>query len=547
MKTLSGLAKRGLEFPLIASLAIFLTFSILEARAKIPWSDEGWFANPAYNLAFRGYMGSNVIEPAGHYLNAYLAGIQEKTYYVVPNHIVGLAAWFRMIGFDLLRARLYSILWGCVSLVALHQILKNLFPDRRVAHLAVVFTALDFMFQWSSADVRMESACMALALCALAFYLHFRKEQLTLAIAASQICLAAAVFTHPNALLVGLTLPVLVLRNDLTRLRWKHLLFAATPYFVFAGLWSIYVLQDPQTLRIQFLANAAGRGGSRLKLILHPVYAVYREAVRQMGSYCVPSTWMVRTMPGLFLVLLTYWSGVAWLITHWRRHEAGAKTLAICVVTALSAITWLEGQKMFSYIHYLVPLYNSVLAAWVIWLWRKGGASAGMGLALACLFLSLELPATLLHIADDQYHQDFVPVASIVESQRQQGRQIVGLATLGFELGFRGFHDDWRLGIYSHLHPDVILVDRSYRAFIAISETEEPSVFDHVVRMLTTDYRLARRYGEYWIFEKEPGSAMDRKPWLEVPGLNNCSDKSACLWAAIRNAPETRRLNGSAI
>ncbi len=47
------------------------------ARTKAPWCDEGWFANPAYNLAFKGNLGSNVLEPSGHFLNAYLKGRKE--------------------------------------------------------------------------------------------------------------------------------------------------------------------------------------------------------------------------------------------------------------------------------------------------------------------------------------------------------------------------------------------------------------------------------------------------------------------------------------
>ena len=79
------------------TIVVFLTLATALARTKAPWCDEGWFANPAYNLAFHGQMGTNVLEPSGHFLNAYLSGIQERTYLMVPNHMVALAGWLVMI------------------------------------------------------------------------------------------------------------------------------------------------------------------------------------------------------------------------------------------------------------------------------------------------------------------------------------------------------------------------------------------------------------------------------------------------------------------
>jgi hypothetical protein len=118
------------QLALMASVVLYLVLATSIARTKAPWCDEGWFANPAYSLAFHGNMGSNVVEPSGHFLNAYLQGIQERTYVVTANHLVGLAGWFRIWGFSLFTMRLYSILWGAITLLALLYILRLL---RRLA------------------------------------------------------------------------------------------------------------------------------------------------------------------------------------------------------------------------------------------------------------------------------------------------------------------------------------------------------------------------------------------------------------------------------
>ncbi len=91
-----------LFIPLAVAVVVFIALATGLATTKAPWCDEGWFANMAYNLAFHGKMGSNVLEPSGHFLNAYLSGIQERTYVVPPSHIVVLAWWFRIFGFTLL-------------------------------------------------------------------------------------------------------------------------------------------------------------------------------------------------------------------------------------------------------------------------------------------------------------------------------------------------------------------------------------------------------------------------------------------------------------
>ena len=74
-------------------------------------------------------------------MNADLSGIHERTYYVTPNHLVTLAAWFRIFDFSLVSMRALSILWGVVVLLAMYSIVSRLFPDRWVAPLAALLPA----------------------------------------------------------------------------------------------------------------------------------------------------------------------------------------------------------------------------------------------------------------------------------------------------------------------------------------------------------------------------------------------------------------------
>src|ERR1700734_4329217 len=111
--------RRWWAAPLLLAIVIYLVLSLWLAHTKAPWCDEGWFANPAYNLAFHGNLGSNVLEPSGFYLNAYFRGVQERTYYVLPSHLLALAGWIRAFGLSVVSARVYSICWGVLTLLAL--------------------------------------------------------------------------------------------------------------------------------------------------------------------------------------------------------------------------------------------------------------------------------------------------------------------------------------------------------------------------------------------------------------------------------------------
>lgn len=512
-----------LRYPLmvlVASVVLYLILATSIARTKAPWCDEGWFANPAYNLAFHGYMGSNVLEPNGHFLNATLQGIRERTYVVTANHLVGLAGWFRVFGFSLFTMRLYSILWGTVTLLVFFYILRRLFPDHRVAYLATLLTAMDFVFVWATADGRMEAPAGALALCSLAAYLYFRERSFRTAILISQIFAAAAVFTHPNALIVLLALFVLVWRLDRERMRPGQLVLAAVPYLFFGLLWSVYILQAPSDFMAQFFANAAGRGSSRWKVILQPWLAVYGELVRHLALYMFGGLWSAVMNPSMVVIPFIYLAAMIGFLRRRKLFEEPTRIFIACLVTVLAGMTFLNGFKAHCYMLYAIPFYNAVLAAWLLILWDRKGDAGGLAVCLGAAFAVVQLSTSIQHIRADEYGRDYQPTVRAVETYRADGKTIVGTAALGFGVGFQGFKDDWRLGLYTGLKPDVIVMDRSYRYFTIHYKKEEPAVFSHVVSTLNSDYRLAQRYGSFWIFERASPPRGNTVPRIDMSAVD---------------------------
>jgi len=522
--------------PLLLAIIIYLVLSLWLASTKAPWCDEAWFVNPAYNLAFHGRMGSNVLEPSGHYLNAYLRGVQERTYIFPPNHLVALSGWFRLFGFSAFIARTYSIFWSAVTLVALFYILLRLFPDRRIAQLAVLLASIDFIFLWSTADGRPEAVANSLAICSVAAYLHFREANLGKAVLVSQILAAAGVFAHMNALLIVLSLVAVAWYSDRKRLRLLYVVWAAAPYVFFGLLWSFYILQKPSDFAAQFFPQAGY--SERWQGILRPDIAFATEINRHLAAYWIDSLWAGTANSWAVIIPLLYFAAVVWFLAQRKLRETERMFLVFTLVL-IFGMTLLNGFKAYFYLIYIVPIYDAVLAAWLLHLWKGSTHGKWAASAIALTFAILQISTSIQHIQADEYHRAYEPTIRDLEKYRSEGQSIVGTAALGFGLNFRGFKDDIREGTYSGLTPDVLVVDSSYRLFASQFEKNEPKVFAHIATILTSNYRLSARHGSFWIFVREPSEgaavslANSRSVESAAPGKR--ADRLFALFATQRN------------
>jgi hypothetical protein len=507
---------------LAASVIIYAVLAFWLADTKAPWCDEGQYANSSYDLAFHGRMSTSVVEPSGYYLNAYFRGAQQRTYFNVPIQLIALAGWFRVFGASAFSARAYSICWGIVTLPILFYILWLLFPDPRVAALGALLTSIDFIFLWSTADARMEAAANALALGSLAAYLHFREKDFPKAVLYSQLLGAAAVFTHPNAALVVLMMAVLAWRFDRQKIRscgWRDLAVAAAPYLILGFFWSLYILQSPADFRAQFMANLSGHNGERFTKILHPDMAVLSEIDRHLGAYFIGGLWGQVMQNWMILVPLLYLPAIIWLMLRSGGKDERLNIFATYTVAMMLGMTFLNGFKGYFYLVYVVPLYNAVLGLWLLRLWSRSVSTKLVGTVIAACFVTMQLGISVAHIRADEYHRDYLPAIRELARDRAEGKTILGTAALGFGLGFSGLKDDARLGMYSGLTPDVLVLDRAYRLYANFYAAEEPAVFDHIVTLLSSKYRLASQHGSFWIFERRPDA--DARPWVDTSKLEN--------------------------
>jgi hypothetical protein len=217
------------------------------------------------------------------------------------------------------------------------------------------------------------------------------------------------------------------------------------------------------------------------------------------------------------LVLFFYLAAIVWFLWKWRQHEAPVRMFLEYAVAMVLGMTFLNGFKGYFYLIYLAPIYNTALAAWLLSFWRRSIEGKYLAVALSVVFATLQLSTSIVHIRADEYHREYEPTIRELVHDRAEGKSIVGDAALGFGLGFSGFKDDVRLGMYSGLSPDVIVIDRAYRRYSGLYRKEEPAVFEHIVTTLSTRYRLAAQHGSFWIFEKaEPGTDGNVAPWIDA-------------------------------
>ena len=228
-------------------LAVYLTLAWATALTERPGTDEGYFANPAFNLMSKGSFTTTVLETAG----TSFQGMDRHTYWVMPLQPLVLAGWYKVLGFGVFSTRALSIFFGLVALVAWFIIVRSLFNQVFLAFLVVALLSCDYIFIVCAASGRMDMMSAALGFAGLAIYLLLRESRLTLAVLLGNALVVASGLTHPMGLLPLLGLIFLAIYFDRKRIGLKHIAVAVVPYAVGGIGWGLYILQDPQASKPQ--------------------------------------------------------------------------------------------------------------------------------------------------------------------------------------------------------------------------------------------------------------------------------------------------------
>lgn len=493
-------------------LATYLALSVATALTQLPGTDEGFFANPAFNLLTKGKFATTVLETYG----TPFEGMQSHTYWIMPLQPLTLSFWYRVFGFGLFSTRSLSIVWGLVALLSWFIIVRSLFKRTSLALLVAALLAVDYIFIVCASFGRMDIMSASLGFAGFASYLWLRERSLLWAILISQSLIVMSGLTHPMGLLPFFGLLCLSLYFDYRRIGLKHVAIALVPYLIGGSAWGLYILQDPQSFYRQFFANAVmgsdQHTGSRFVGLFSPLTGLRLElAQRYVANFGFgPRDTSATRIKILFLFLYVF-GVVGSLLVREIRRTANYRVLLAMTLIYFIGLTIIDSQKNYYYLVHIVPFYLTMCALFISWCWARpnffGKAAA---LALSAIGL-VEIAGLGYRIKRDNYRNSFQPAAAVLK-QHATAQSLI-LANPGVALGL-GFPDnvlqDPLFGYNSKKVFDYIITDPETSYSIELSQYRDPEIYEYLKRLLAEEYRVIYDHDSYTIYARKLGETNHR-------------------------------------
>ncbi len=475
--------------------------TIGSSLAGRPQVDEAMFASPAYNLAYKGFFGTTAIETE----KSPLTRIEQRTYWVMPLFLLNVAASFKAFGMSLLSMRLVSVFWGIVLLAAWYFIALKLSGNQHVALLCLFLVAINYTVLDTASLGRMDIMSAALGFAGLAVYLARRERGLTMAIFVSQTCVVASGLTHPNGVFAFLGLIFITVYFDFRRLGVKQIGAALIPYLIGGAAFGIWVLQDVEAFRAQFIDNALMSG--RMSGASSPLSAIIREFTEKYphayglgassgghsGPIYLKSLILVGYVVGFFGVIFT---------KSLRRNRSYFALLILTLIYFL-AMALLDGQKQTPYLIHIVPFYCALLAIWLEFAWRNRFVPRPLLIAAVAILFVLQIGGLALRIRQNTYAKAYQPTIEYLQKNTDAHEPVMGSPTLGFALGFPdNLIGDGRFGMTTGKRPRVLVFDDESRNSWLESEKFYPEYYQYLPRLLD-EYRMVYENDAYQIYLKK--------------------------------------------
>jgi hypothetical protein len=205
--------------------------------------------------------------------------------------------------------------------------------------------------------------------------------------------------------------------------------------------------------------------------------------------------------PWMVVILETYFGAALFL---WSRREVRANDGQRVLLTLLGVwflvMTFFVGFKTPMYLVYVIPLWDAVLALCLWKCWSSGRVARSLAAAALAVFVVLNWQSLWLKCTENSYAREWAPSVEFLRPYTRQGARVYATSALGFDIDFRLFTDDGRLGLYTHKTPDVILLDYSYQWWLDRFEAVEKPVYDYIERLLASKYHVANKSGSFIVY-----------------------------------------------
>ena len=471
---------------LFAAVVIgYLAILLANLLTRIPWADEAYVANPAWNLASHGFMGTTCIEMT----RSHWTRIDQHTYNTFPVGILNLAFGYKLFGFSLVTTRLPSVLWALILLYAIYRFLIALDASPAQAALSVFLLAVDYNFMIAATFARLDMMYAALGFSALAVYAVLRPRHPATAVLASCSLAALALFTHPNGLIFIPALLVVELLGFPISIPWKTAALAVVPFAIGTACWLAYVAQDFSGALDQLHSNSYP---GRLTGFLHPFAAIRDEIVdRFLTAYGLtlgahPSG-PVRARG---LVMLAYVSAAILAVSIQQIRNARATRITLITLALFTAyLTFCDSTRFVYYMMLVTPLYGMLLASMLTYFWNQQKRAAVATIAL-CLAV-LQIGGVGYRAFQNPYRNNFLPAILFLQAHASQADLVFADSAFSSRYGFdRNSKEEITLGYRSGVEPSYIVVDTEMASNMKGWKDKEPAIYAYMVRRLQTYARI---------------------------------------------------------
>ncbi len=429
--------------------------------------------------------------------------VDRFTYNTLPAGILNLALWFKLFGCSLITTRLPSVFWAILLLASVHRFLAALGSSHAVAIAATVILAVDYNFILAATFGRVDMMNGALGFAALASYVSLRGKHLTSALLISSSLVTLSCLTHPNGLAFFAAFLFLMLYLDRPALRLSHVVLVTAPMFIAAACWIWYVSQDPQAALAQLQANSSQ---NRMAGFLNPWKSIVNEVRnRYLTAFGFPQgEHPAGPLKAKVLVLCAYIMSIAGvLLTSMLRKAAVTRVLLWLLLILNVYFFFFEAFKFTYYLVLIVPVYDAILAIYLMHLYRQGAWPRRVAVAVFLLLTLVQVGGILLRIRQNQYGRDYLPAVAFLKAEAKPQDLVFATSDFGFDYGFdRNVKDEFSIGYRSGLAPDYIVMDANYSTNMRSWQFIQPGTYKFMMTRLGA-YRLVYDWNNYKIYSRK--------------------------------------------
>ncbi len=486
---------------LAIAAVLYLAILIAHIQTRRPWNDEAWFAIPAENLAFNGFMGITNYESAG----TGMTNVNRYAFIFFPLNVVVLAGWFKIAGSSLFAVRILSSFFAMGLIAVFFFLIKRWTQSETIAWITLGLLTVDYQMMVAASFGRYEPLVSLLGFGGYYAYLALRERDLRWALAVSNALICLCGMTHPNGLMFFAGLAFLILYHDRSRLDWGHIVWVGVPYLLGAAAWGNFIMKSPQDFQNQMRANSFNRIG-----LADPIGTIHREMVRYLSAFGFSeghSAGLSGPSQLKIIVLFAYIFGVIWVAASKKlRSQSGIKVLLWLTLIHQLYFTFIEGIKFTYYVVHMVGLLSCLLAIAVYDIWSNRRLPKWIIVGALALIAVLQVGGVLFRIRGDTMHKGYVPAITYIEQHAKPTDLVMASLEICFQYGLRdNWVDDIRWGFYSGKVPKYLVLEEAYEGNLPGFRRQLPKLADFMETRLNNEYSLVHDQGGYKIYERKQG------------------------------------------